>query len=221
MNESKTFPLDVSRDDNVSDMVKRIPDGGDMYVTSDRRVLRGSDELRSCGVRDGSTVQVGSSLRGGGRDKSKTPGGGKKNLPQKRNTTEKGPPEANAVFEMFDRCSRTGMGGWSAEKMEAMLEQTERRLSMLRGGFPEEVGNDPERVIEGIKRFLQERRRKEKDQQEEDKRSGGATTAEARGGSERQNRSSVRDCVSERRNSQRRRERKALTNVKKRVVLRR
>ena len=35
------------------------------------RVRRRSDELRSCGVVDGSTVQVVSRMRGGGRHKDK------------------------------------------------------------------------------------------------------------------------------------------------------
>ena len=42
-----------------------------MYVTSGGRVLRRGDKLRSCGVYDGSTVQVVSRIRGGGRHKDK------------------------------------------------------------------------------------------------------------------------------------------------------
>ena len=38
---------------------------------------------------------------------------------------------------------------------------------MTRSSFAEEVGGDPEMVIEGIRRFLRERRRREEDQQEE------------------------------------------------------
>ena len=75
------------------------------------------------------------------------------------------------MFEVFDRCSRMGIRGWSAEMTEAMLgigdDQTERMLRILRSGLPEEVGNDPELVIGGIRKFLRERRRKEKDRQEE------------------------------------------------------
>ena len=56
--------MDVAPNDTVSDMMKRSPSGGDMYVTS-------SDELRNCGVYDGSTVQVLSRVRGG-KNKVKT-----------------------------------------------------------------------------------------------------------------------------------------------------
>ena len=38
-------------------------------------MLKGSEELESCGVRDGSAVQVVRKLRGGGRNKGKMPGG--------------------------------------------------------------------------------------------------------------------------------------------------
>ena len=53
--------------DNVGDVAKRIPNSAccskrDVYVTCEERererVIRRSDELRSCGVCDGSTVQV-------------------------------------------------------------------------------------------------------------------------------------------------------------------
>ena len=54
---------DASQNDNVSDLMKRIPNSGDMYATSGGSFLRRSDELKSCGVRDGS-VQVTSRLRG-------------------------------------------------------------------------------------------------------------------------------------------------------------
>ena len=102
--------------------------------------------------------------------------GGKKKTPKKaeqsdQSMREKCSSEVDAAFEMFERCSRTGIGGWSAKMTEAMLvmddEQTEEMLIRLRSGFPEEVGNDPEPMIEGISRFLQERRRREKDQHEE------------------------------------------------------
>ena len=42
-----------------------------MYATCEGRILRKDDEMESCGVRDGSTVQVTSRIRGGGRHKDK------------------------------------------------------------------------------------------------------------------------------------------------------
>ena len=62
--------LDVLPDDKISDVMRQIPSGGDMYVTGGR-VLRGSGKLRSCGASDGCTIQVMSRMRGGGRHKDK------------------------------------------------------------------------------------------------------------------------------------------------------
>ena len=133
-------------------------------------VLRKEDELKNYGVRDGSTVQIVRRTRGGGRNKDKMPGGRKKKTPKKakqsdRSTTEKSSPEVDAAIKMIERCSRTGTGWWSAEMIEAMLrmddEHTERKMRRLRRGFPEEMGNDPEPVIEGKMRLLQERKRRE------------------------------------------------------------
>ena len=115
------------------------------------------------------------------KNKSKTPGGGKKKSPKRvqqsdQSTKEQSLPEVDVVVEMFDRCSRTGVGGLSAEMMEAMLgmddEQTGRMLRMIRSSFAEVVGGDPEMVIEGIRKFVQKGRRRKKDQQEETRAQG-------------------------------------------------
>ena len=71
VNESKAFPLDVSRDDKVEDVMKRIQKDEDAYVTMQGKVLRSSEKLKSCGVTDGCTMQVTSRMRGGGRHKDK------------------------------------------------------------------------------------------------------------------------------------------------------
>ena len=44
---------------------------GDAYLTFDGKVLRGRDEVKSCGIGNGGTVQVMSKMRGGGRRKDK------------------------------------------------------------------------------------------------------------------------------------------------------
>ena len=68
----KTSMIEMKRSDKVDDIVKKIPiSDQDVYVTSEGRVLRGDEELRRCGVRDGCTVEVMSRLRGGGRHKDK------------------------------------------------------------------------------------------------------------------------------------------------------
>ena len=58
--------------DKVDDIVKKIPiSDKDVYVTSGGRILRRSDKLESCEVRDGSTILVTSRMRGGGKHKDK------------------------------------------------------------------------------------------------------------------------------------------------------
>ena len=44
---------------------------GELYLIFESRVLRGGDEMQSCGTRDGSTVQVAMNMLSGGRKKVK------------------------------------------------------------------------------------------------------------------------------------------------------
>ena len=68
----KTNAMEMERSDKVDDIVKKIPiSDQDVYVTSGGRILRKSDKLESCEVRDGCTVHVVSRLRGGGKHKDK------------------------------------------------------------------------------------------------------------------------------------------------------
>ena len=174
VNGGKLVPTEVNlMNDTVEDVVRHFPNSEDVYVTLHGKVLKRSERLKNCGVTDGCTVHVTNRLRGGGRNKSKTPGGGKKKSPMKveqndQGTREKSSPEVDEVVEMFDRSSRMEVGGWSAESMEAMLgmddEQTERMLRMLRSNVAEELGGDPEVMIGGIRKFMQERRQREKEQ---------------------------------------------------------
>ena len=73
MDDSKTVTMDVEPIDKIGDIVRRSVGGGrqDVYATCEGTVLRRDDELKSCGVRDGSTVQIVSMLRGGGKHKDK------------------------------------------------------------------------------------------------------------------------------------------------------
>ena len=100
MDGSRTIAVDVSPNDKVSDMMKRIPNGGDMYVTSDGKVLRRSDKLGSCGVSARCTIQVMSRMRGGGRHKDK------KNRNEKQQATSaKGSEQRTAEEPESGRCS--------------------------------------------------------------------------------------------------------------------
>ena len=68
----KTSAMEMEMSDKVDDIVKKITiSDQDVYVTSEGRVLRGGEELKRSGVRDGSTAHVMSRLRGGGRHKDK------------------------------------------------------------------------------------------------------------------------------------------------------
>ena len=72
MDGGKTSAMEMKMNDKVDDIVKKIPIGDqDVYVTSGGRILRRSDKLKSCEVRDGSTVEVTSRMRGGGKHKDK------------------------------------------------------------------------------------------------------------------------------------------------------
>ena len=115
----------------------------DVYVTSEGRMLEGSEELGSCGVRDGSTVQVVRKLRGGGRSKGKMPSGGKRKTSPKKveqsdqSTTEKSSLEVDVVSEMFDdgsrRMERGDDGGDAGDGRRADGENVEDVKKQLRG----------------------------------------------------------------------------------------
>ena len=68
----KTVAMEASPEDKVQKILNTVS-GSDrhVYVTSGGRVLRGSDKLKSCEVRDGSTVQVTSRMRGRGKHREK------------------------------------------------------------------------------------------------------------------------------------------------------
>ena len=68
----KTVVMEVSPEDKVQKILNTVSKSDrDVYVMSGGRILRGSDKLKSCGVRDGSTVEVTSRMRGGGKHKDK------------------------------------------------------------------------------------------------------------------------------------------------------
>ena len=69
VNGGKTSAMEMEMNDKVDDIVKKIPiSDHDVYVTSGGRILKGSDKLKSCEVRDGSTVEVTSRMRGQGQE---------------------------------------------------------------------------------------------------------------------------------------------------------
>ena len=72
VNGSKSTSMEVNlTDDKVEDVMRRIQNVEDTYVTLHGRVLKKSEKLKSCGVTDGCTIQVTNRMRGGGRHKVK------------------------------------------------------------------------------------------------------------------------------------------------------
>ena len=77
MDGSETFPLDLSPSARVSDTMRRIPNSAccgkrDVHVTCEGRVVRRGAALKSCGISDGSTVQIMSRMLGGRKHRDNT-----------------------------------------------------------------------------------------------------------------------------------------------------
>ena len=72
VDEMKTVVMEVSTEDKVQKILNIVSKSDeDVYVTSGGRILKGSDKLKSCEVRDGSTVEVTSRMRDEGKHKDK------------------------------------------------------------------------------------------------------------------------------------------------------
>ena len=103
----KTNVMEMEMSDKVDDIVKKIPiSDRDVYVTSGGRILRRSDKLESCGIRDGSTIQVTSRMRGGGRHKDKKSKVEKRQVMKQEPLKSEGPAilesEKEAVIRMLE-----------------------------------------------------------------------------------------------------------------------
>ena len=130
---------DEVRQAQEEELKKLVTDGsGDVYAVHGGRIVtaRMVDRLR-----DGAMIQLVNRMPGGGKNKKKM---AKRMMEEsERSVTDKSLTEAGAVFEMF-----------GAEMTDAMLEmsdeKTEEMLKRLRSNFPEEVGSDPEPVIDEV-----------------------------------------------------------------------
>ena len=103
----KTSTMEVEMSDRVDDILKKTPiSDQDVYVTSGGRILRRSDKLESCEVRDGSMIQVTSRMRGGGRHKDKKSKVEKKQGMKQESLKNEGPAilesEKEAVIQMLE-----------------------------------------------------------------------------------------------------------------------
>ena len=80
---SRVTPMEVNlTDDEVEDVMRRIQKDEYAYVTTQGKVLKTSEKLKSCGVTNGCTIQVTSRMRGGGKHKDKKSKGEKKQVAQ-------------------------------------------------------------------------------------------------------------------------------------------
>ena len=114
MDGMKTVTMEVSPEDKVQKILNTANKSDrDVYGTSGGRILKGSDKLKSCEVRDGSTVEVTSRMRGGGRHKDK------KSKFEKKQTTNPERPEQKRDGE-----ARSGEGPESIP-MDEVLRQLE------------------------------------------------------------------------------------------------
>ena len=85
---SMVTPMEVSlTDDKVEDVIRRILNGEDVYVTMHGRTIKRSEKLNCCGVSDGCTIQVMSRMRGGGREAQGKEEQGGKEASRKRKDT--------------------------------------------------------------------------------------------------------------------------------------
>ena len=103
----KTVVMEVSPEDKVQKILNTVSKSDrDVYVTSGGRTLKGGDKLKSCEVRDGSTVEITSRMRGGGRHKDKKSKVEKKEGMKQEPLKNEGPAilesEKEAVIRMLE-----------------------------------------------------------------------------------------------------------------------
>ena len=123
VDEMKTVAMEVSPEDKVQKILNIMSKSDrDVYVTSGGRILKGSDKLKSCEVRDGSTVEVKSRTRGGGKHKDK-----------------KGKEEKKKQVAQLD----DGMCAMACEQMRQVMET-------LKTLADNSTGEDKRRVVENV-----------------------------------------------------------------------
>ena len=192
---SKVSPMEVSlTDDRVEDLMRRIQNDEDAYVTMHGRVLKKGERLGSCGVTDGCTVQVTSRLRGGGKHKDKRSKAG-----AKQGTEESGKKDQE-VGSMSDKCQEM-----TKDQKDALIQTIERnegyrrlittiseaedwecRIQRFGKQLQEksEIGEERAKVMEWGMRWAVEARRRRRDE-EQGQSTGRGSAGLVRGGDER------------------------------------
>ena len=179
VDEMKTVLREVSPEDKVQEILNTV--GGseqDVYVTCEGKMLRKDEQLKSCGVRDGSTIQITSRMRGGGKHKDKKSKAEKKQaasaktLEQKFTDEEEG-DRKEAIIRMWEENEA------SRKLMDVIPEgsdvEMEQALQSYRTAGREVLGWDQGQadMMECGLRWAVEARRKGRRQQEEEQRRQG------------------------------------------------
>ena len=162
----KTSTMEMEMSDKVDDIVKKIPISDlDVYVTSGGRILRRSDKLESCEVRDGSTVEVMSRIRGGGKHKDK-----KSKVEKKQGTKQESlipmdeamrRLEQSEEFQKNMECMSEGSEGEVQQKVQNYLAHIQKVSWMNK----EQFGHLESGIWQAV-----EARRKGRDEEQEERR---------------------------------------------------
>ena len=116
VNGSKATPMDVNlTDDKVEDVIRRIQNDEDVYVTMHGRVLKRGEKLKSYEVTDGCTIQVMSRLRGGGKHKDK------RSKADTKQSMEESRKKDQQVGSMSDKCQEM-----TKDQKDALIQTIER-----------------------------------------------------------------------------------------------
>ena len=155
----RTVSMEVSLEDRVQKILNTVSGSDcDVYVTCEGRILRNGDKMKSCGVRDGTTVQVTSRMRGGGEHKDK-----KNNAEKKRSASpveseaRKGKKEVDSELNEDGQEVRSGATSSSSEEQfealdkEMMIEKYRKDLES--GGLDVLVGMDAKQAEELLMKF--------------------------------------------------------------------
>ena len=147
---------------------------GTCNVTSGGRILKGSDKLKSCEVRDGSIVEVTSRIRGGGRHKDKKSKVEKKQITRQEPLKSEGPgileSDKDAVIRMLEENEHSrkivdDMSGGSDIEVKRKMQHWETTLQAGAG-----LDEGQMKVMECGFRWAVEARRQGRDEPQEQRR---------------------------------------------------
>ena len=203
MNGSTATPMEVNlTNDKVEDVLRQVQNDEDVNVTMQGKALRMSDELKSCGVTDGCTIQVTSRLRGGGEHKDM-----KGQKERKRAVKPKGPEqeseeepksdEGRALIQMDEVLRRMEENeefqkiiDWMSEGSEGEVQQkvqnymAETRMSWMNKEIFEHLEGGVWRAVEARRKEKGGKNKKHRRQEEQEQIPGQEQGKEVRFGEE-------------------------------------